>query len=254
MSPTPLAVLTVGETEAEALALDDALSGVPGVRVVGAAWSPPALPKAIAAFQPQVVVAPARLTLPPLSLPVVRVPAGGDPVAALQAWQPGSAPVPPPGRPATTASAPPQPPPTPPASVPPTAPVIPALPAALQVRLGFWGARGGVGTTTAVLTAAQLLTDRGLRVALCDAAQRGDLHLYRQLEPRAEPTTLSNGSVIFMGLPAETELTGFAAVLVDGGRQRREYNVRWLRVEQPLRAEELRRYLPVETDGGKSAC
>jgi len=184
---------------------------------------------------------------PPQPLPVVAVPEGGNPVTALQAWQSGHTPAtPPPTLPGKPPASPPVTP--PPAAIPAAAPVIPALPTTLQVRLGFWGARGGVGTTTAVLTAAQLLVDRGLRVALCDAAQRGDLHLYLQLEPRAEPTPLSNGSVIFMGLPAEPELAGCAAVLVDGGRQRREYNVRWVRVAQPLRADELRRYLPAVTE------
>jgi hypothetical protein len=120
-----------------------------------------------------------------------------------------------------------------------------------HIRLGFYGIRGGVGVSTAVVTCAKLLTEAQLRVALFDATTRGDLHLLLGREPQAEPLTLGLITV-FMGQPDEERALGFAAIIVDGGRQTRLFNVEWIEVEQPLIEETLRRLVGFEVTPTRS--
>jgi hypothetical protein len=120
-----------------------------------------------------------------------------------------------------------------------------------HIRLGFYGTRGGVGVSTAVVTCAKLLAEAQLRVALFDATARGDLHLMLGCEPQAEPLMLGL-ITIFMGQPDEERAAGYPAILVDGGRQQRLFNVEWLAVEQPLTEETLRRLVGLEVPSARA--
>jgi hypothetical protein len=102
-----------------------------------------------------------------------------------------------------------------------------------QVRVGFYGTRGGVGVSTAALKVAQALAARGQQVALFDVAERGDLHVLLGREPVAQVMVLGNLSV-FMGPPSEVTVQNFEAVIVDGGRQAGAFNAEWIEVKKPL--------------------
>ncbi len=102
-----------------------------------------------------------------------------------------------------------------------------------QLRLGFYGSRGGVGVSTAALQAAQALAARGQRVALFDVAERGDLHVMLGHEPVAQVMVLGALSV-FMGLPLEEVVQDFEAVIIDGGRQAGTFNAEWIELKKPL--------------------
>jgi len=118
------------------------------------------------------------------------------------------------------------------------------------VRVGFWGSRGGVGTSTAALTAARMLAGRGRPVLLCDATRRGDLHLMLGVEPTETPVRVG-GVVVRMGLP-EDDTPNSADIVIDGGRARRNFNAEWVEVSRPLSEERIRRILglPPEERGG----
>jgi hypothetical protein len=125
---------------------------------------------------------------------------------------------------------------------------------ALQVRLGFWGTRGGAGTSSAALAAARALAAEGHHVGLFDATLRGDLHLMAGMTPTDQP--ISQGGVTFFlrGLDEETA-RGFSAVIVDGGRARGRFNAEWIAVSKPLSEERLRRLAglpPLPREKGKA--
>jgi hypothetical protein len=118
------------------------------------------------------------------------------------------------------------------------------------VRIGFWGTRGGAGTSTAALTAARMLAGRGRPVLLCDATRRGDLHVMLGVEPTEAPVRVG-GVVVRMGLP-EDDTPNSADIIIDGGRARRNFNAEWVEVSRPLSEERIRRILglPPEERGG----
>ena len=118
------------------------------------------------------------------------------------------------------------------------------------VRVGFWGSRGGVGASTAALTAARMLAGRGRPVLLCDATRRGDLHVMLGVEPTEAPVRVG-GVVVRMGLP-EDDTPNSADIVIDGGRARRNFNAEWVEVSRPLSEERIRRILglPPEERGG----
>ncbi len=117
---------------------------------------------------------------------------------------------------------------------------LPRLRRGPSVRLGLYGARGGVGTTTAALTAARALAGEGQRVGLFDAAGRGDLHVMVGVEPGEQPVTC-DGVTLFLGAPAEDTIRDCDAVVVDGGRRRGDLNAEWVAVERPLSENHIRR-------------
>jgi hypothetical protein len=110
-----------------------------------------------------------------------------------------------------------------------------------QLRLGFYGSRGGVGVSTAALKVAQAIAARGQRVALCDATGRGDLHVMLGREP--QPGVMVIGALsVFMGPPAEEAARGFEAVIVDGGRQAGSFNAQWIEIRKPLSDQAIARW------------
>lgn len=117
------------------------------------------------------------------------------------------------------------------------------------VRLAFYGTRGGAGTSTAALTAARLLASAGRKVALFDAARRGDLHLMMELTPSPHPVA-RQGITLFLSPPTEEATWGFDAVVVDGGRERLLFNAEWVPVSKPLSQERLRRLARLPQDEG----
>ncbi len=113
------------------------------------------------------------------------------------------------------------------------APRLPFAPLRRQLRLGFYGTRGGVGTTTAVVTAAKLLAAQGKCVALFDAAQRGDPYLLLDLTPSDQPATTGTITV-YPNLALDDARVSYDAIIVDGGRERRAFPARWITVDKPL--------------------
>jgi len=165
---------------------------------------------------------------------------------------PVAAPAPP--VPDTPVAAPPSPSPPPPPPIPPSplpappgepereAPLVRVQPPSgigPTVRVGFYGQRGGVGTSTAALTAARNLAAEGKRVALFDATGRGDLHVMAGVRPGQGPTRVG-GLVVYTGAPTEELVQGYDAVVVDGGRVRRDFNAEWIAVSKPLAENKVR--------------
>ena len=116
------------------------------------------------------------------------------------------------------------------------------------VRLGFHGARGGAGVSTAALTAARALAAEGQRVVLFDAAGRGDLHIMAGLEPAEHPVA-RDGITFFLIPPTEAAVRSFDAVIVDGGRERGSFNAKWVSVSKPLSEDQVRRLVGLEPEG-----
>jgi Mrp family chromosome partitioning ATPase len=113
----------------------------------------------------------------------------------------------------------------------------------VQLRLGVYGSRGGVGVTSAAVTAARLLADRGHRVALYDAAGRGDAALLLGLTPSEQPVSAGRITV-YSGLPETDEAPATCdALIVDGGRERRPVAARWILLDKPPAESEVVRRL-----------
>ena len=120
----------------------------------------------------------------------------------------------------------------------------------LQVRLGFWGTRGGVGVSTAVVTCGRLLADASTserRIALFDATGQGDLHLLLGREPQIDPLVIGP-IMIYLGQPDEEKAAGFEAVIVDGGRHKGTFNADWIEVTRPIPEETLRQRVGLSAD------
>jgi cellulose biosynthesis protein BcsQ len=113
--------------------------------------------------------------------------------------------------------------------------------------------RGGVGTSTAALRAAQLLAGQGLRVAVFDAAQRGDLHVMLGAQPTPQPVQ-HNLITVYLGEPAEEIVEPYEALVIDGGRRHGTFNAQWIEVNRPLDDNALRRLigLPPEEQTGEA--
>lgn len=108
-----------------------------------------------------------------------------------------------------------------------------------RVRVGFYGAHGGVGVSTAALTAARLLAAE-TRVILIDATGRGDLHYLLGLAPGPTPQTQGNLTVVLThGAVTDESVAGYDAIVIDGGRQARPVNARWVELRKPLKDDEL---------------
>ena len=106
------------------------------------------------------------------------------------------------------------------------------------LRLGLWGARGGVGTTTAIVLLARDLVKTGARVIIFDAPRRGDVALYLDGTPSEQPQTIQ-GITVRPGVPTEELAAPYTAILIDGGRERGNFNARWVQVTAPLKEAEL---------------
>ncbi len=244
MPTPPVLVMIVAATEAESDALHTALAALgPGVRLrVAGGVTPDRFDQGLRLFRPGLICAPAGTFVPDTPLPVVRIPVGADPAETLLTyWKAQAAPA------GEMPAAPVQ-----PASQSP-APSLPLPRPARQIRLGFWGTHGGVGTTTAVIEAGRLLLERGLKVALCDAPQRGDIALRLNLEPSPEPLKVQN-AVIFNGIPVPERLEGFGAIVIDGGRAQRAFNADWIQLHEPLKPEEIQRLITRQWPEGVKPC
>ena len=114
-----------------------------------------------------------------------------------------------------------------------------------QVRLGFYGSRGGVGVSTAALKVAQVLAARGQQVALFDTTGRGDLQVMLGHEPGPQPLVLDTLSV-WMRQPTEEAIGGFEAVIIDGGRRKGSFNAEWIEVKKPLNDQALAQWAGAE--------
>ena len=117
-----------------------------------------------------------------------------------------------------------------------------------MVRIGFYGTRGGVGTSSAALAAARILAGENHRVALFDATKRGDLHVMAEIQPVEQP--VRHGAItFFLASPTEKQVRDFDAVVcdavvfdavvVDGGRTRGKFNAEWHVVSKPLTGEKI---------------
>jgi len=220
-------LLCVAPQEALADALSDALARVPEVLVVGLCDPQQAAQMA------RVVGADLIVTLEgtviagseALSIPVLTVPKNADAAETVQAYlehqtQAQAAPTPEPG-----ASGP-----------------LPFAPITRQLRLGVYGTRGGVGTTTAAVTAAKLLAAQGKRVALYDAAQRGDPYLLLGLTPSDQPATVGN-ITLYPNLTLDDARVTYDALVIDGGRERAAFPAHWIAVDKPLSEAEIAQML-----------
>lgn len=117
-----------------------------------------------------------------------------------------------------------------------------------STRLGFYGSRGGVGVSTAALAAAQALAEAGQRVALFDATRRGDLHVMLSQMPTEQP--VQRGRItLFLSPPGEEQAKGFDAIIIDGGRERGNFNAEWVELRKPLSDDQVRRLVGLETRG-----
>jgi hypothetical protein len=217
-------ILCVAPQEDQALALSDAVTAVADVLVVGVC-DPQQTRQMLDFVNAGLIVAPEGTKIPnveSLSLPVLYIAPDAEPAKVLDAYLQAQAAKQPPAQqavPAANTTAP--------------APQLPFAPLRRQLRLGFYGTRGGVGTTTAVVTAAKLLAAQGKCVALFDAAQRGDPYLLLDLIPSDQPAT--TGTItIYPNLALDDARVSYDAIIVDGGRERRAFPARWITVDKPL--------------------
>ena len=120
-----------------------------------------------------------------------------------------------------------------------------------RIRLGLYGAHGGVGVSTAALKIAQWLAEES-RVILIDAAKRGDLHLLLGATPGAR---FNHGNLTVVSeMPSEALVAGFDVIIIDGGRQNGiAFNARWLEIRKPLKDDELRALLGLPATGTDSS-
>jgi hypothetical protein len=216
-------VLCVAVQETLADELSRAVTAAPDVLVVGVC-GPAEAPTMTRVVGATLVVAPVGTPVPDrdaLGVPVLFVPQDADPAEVVHTFlfaqvnvdvPSGVAPV--------------------------TGSQVMLTPRRPQLRFGFYGSRGGVGTTTAAVTAARLLTAQGLRVALFDAPRRGDPALLLRLPPSEQPIS-SGGITVHLGLVLDDARVDYDAIVIDGGRQRPLFPARWIELDAPLSETEI---------------
>jgi hypothetical protein len=239
--PELVLIFSLNQRDTDHLALE--LSRVREARIAAGVWESASVTEAVGVYHPTLIVRRPETQLPAgVGVPDVVIPPDADPVAFLTEYlaarQEPQAP-----EPATPAPAgAPEPPPLHPVPAPASQARLGLARPRRTVRLGFWGERGGVGTTTAALTAARLLAQEEGLVAVVDATERGDTFLYLGHLPQPEP--LQEGRLIlFPSLPAEAALPPQAHLIIDGGRQQRAANVAWIKVTAPLDDDAVARLL-----------
>jgi len=229
-------ILCVAPQEDQALALSDAVTAVPDVLVVGIC-NPQQTQQMLDFVNAGLIVAPEGTVIPnvgSLSLPVLYVAPDPEPAKVLDAYLQAQAPAQPPAQQAA-----------PIANTTTATQRLPFAPLRRQLRLGFYGTRGGVGTTTAVVTTAKLLAAQGQRVALFDAAQRGDPYLLLDLTPSDHPATIGTITV-YPDLALDDARVSYDAIIVDGGRERRAFPARWIAVDKPLSEANVAKLLGID--------
>jgi hypothetical protein len=123
----------------------------------------------------------------------------------------------------------------------------------MQIRIGWYGTRGGAGTTTAAVTAALLLAARGQRVALYDAPQRGDPYLLLGLTPSEQPAAAGTITV-YPSLALDDARVDHDAIVIDGGRRRQLFPARWIAVDKPLAEAEVAHLLGLVPGSEPEGC
>ena len=229
-------ILCVAPQEDQALALSDVVAAVPDVLVVGVC-DPQQTQQMLDFVNAGLIVAPEGTVIPnvgSLSLPVLYVAPDTEPAKVLDAYLQAQAPAQPPAQQAA-----------PIANTTTATQRLPFAPLRRQLRLGFYGTRGGVGTTTAVVTTAKLLAAQGQRVALFDAAQRGDPYLLLDLTPSDHPATIGTITV-YPDLALDDARVSYDAIIVDGGRERRAFPARWIAVDKPLSEANVAKLLGID--------
>jgi len=229
-------ILCIAPQEDQALALSDAVTAVADVLVVGVC-DPQQTQQMLDFVNAGLIVTPEGTKIPnveSLSLPVLYIAPDAEPAKVLDAYLKAQTATQPPVKQAAPAAA---------------APVatsrLPFAPLRRQLRLGFYGTRGGVGTTTAAVTAAKLLAAQGKNVALFDAAQRGDPYLLLDLTPSDHPATIGNITV-YPDLALDDARVSYDAIIVDGGRERRAFPARWIAVDKPLSEAAIAKLLGID--------
>lgn len=224
-------ILCVAPSEDQADALSFAVTAVPDVLVVGIC-DPPKTQQMLSFVNARLVVTLEGTSIPnveSLGLPVLYIAANADPAKVLKTFLEKQTATPKP------------------AATPAPKPVslrLPFAPIPRQLRVGFYGTRGGVGTTTAVVTAAKLLSAQGKSVALYDAAQRGDPYLLLGLTPSDQSATTGTITV-YPDLSLDDTRVSYDAILVDGGRERRVFPARWIAVDKPLSEADIAKLLGI---------
>ncbi len=229
-------ILCVAPQENQALALSDAVTAVADVLVVGVC-DPQQTQQMLDFVNAGLIVAPEGTKIPnveSLSLPVLYIAPDAEPAKVLDAYLQAQAAKQPPAKQAAPATA-----------APVTTPRLPFAPLRRQLRLGFYGTRGGAGTTSAAVTAAKLLAAQGKHVALFDAAQRGDPYLLLGLTPSDQPATTGTITV-YPDLALDDARVSYDAILVDGGRERRVFPARWIAVDKPLSEADVAKLLGID--------
>jgi len=229
-------ILCVAQQEDQAEALSYAVISVPDVIVVGIC-APHQVDQLVSVTSATLIIAVEGTVIPDveeLGLPVLTIAANADAAKVLDAYlKTHTATQPPVQQTAPTAEA-------------TTAtPRLPFAPLPRQLRLGFYGMRGGVGTTTAAVTAAKLLAAQSKSVALFDAAQRGDPYLLLGLTPADQPATTGTITV-YPDMLLDDARVSFDAILVDGGRERRVFPARWIAVDKPLSEANVAKLLGID--------
>lgn len=216
-------VLCVAPQEIQAAALVDAVAHIPDVFIAGLC-DPHQVQEVTRLVGTTLILTPEGTVIPDiekLGIPVLSVPEVDKAAEVLTTYLKAQAAKQPPAQPTTPV----------PASA--ATSRLPFAPLRRQLRLGFYGTRGGVGTTTAVVTAAKLLAAQGRNVALFDAAQRGDPYLLLGLTPSDQPATTGTITV-YPDLALDDARVSYDAIIVDGGRERRAFPARWIAVDKPL--------------------
>ncbi|MBN1876487.1 MAG: hypothetical protein JXA33_19845, partial [Anaerolineae bacterium] len=196
--PVRLRVLLAAVDEAAGDALFAEIQGTPHVRVVGGVWQADKVAEGVAAFDAQVVLLPESFPeLPDVAVSQLRYTMPLHAHQVLTAYQ-ATLSTPPTQDPSPTVQRTLAPPPVPP----PAAPGLNLPRRAPTIRLGLWGAQGGVGVTTAIVLLARDLVKNGARVIVFDAPRRGDVVLYLDGTPSDQPQTIQ-GITVYPSAPTE---------------------------------------------------
>jgi hypothetical protein len=87
-----------------------------------------------------------------------------------------------------------------------------------------------------------MLAEQNQRVALFDAAQRGDLHVMLGAQPTPQPVQYDRITIL-LSEPTEEIAGRYGAIVIDGGRRHGTFNAQWIEVNRPLDDNTLRRLI-----------
>jgi vacuolar-type H+-ATPase subunit F/Vma7 len=123
-----------------------------------------------------------------------------------------------------------------------------------SVRLGFYGTRGGAGTSTTALRVATLLAASGRHVGLFDSRARGDVLLLMGVPPELIDEARASGQAVaqerialYLMPPNEESAQQYDAIVVDAGRKPGSFNADWVPVSRPLSEDQIARLVAAKT-------